>query len=94
MNRRIPASMRSRESLSARIGGRLSSAGGRSEAVTPATGLILEEALEAEARDAPGRDDHERGAEEGCGYRNGPMLWRGLEKSASGRQRQIAVRIR
>ncbi len=33
--------------------------------------LILEEALEAEARYTPGRDFDEHGAEEGRGYRNG-----------------------
>jgi hypothetical protein len=36
-----------------------------------ATRLILEEALEAETRDALGRDYYERGAEDGRGYRNG-----------------------
>ena len=47
MNRRIPASMRTRESLSALIEGRLSSPDGRSELVKLATRLILEEVLEA-----------------------------------------------
>jgi putative transposase len=82
MNRRIPASMRTRESLSALIEGRLSSADGRSELVKLATRLILEEALEAEARDALGRDYYERGAEEGRGYRNGHRL--GRLKTAEG----------
>lgn len=71
MNERVPASMRTRESLTALIEGRLSSPGGRSDLVRLATRLILEEALEAEARDALGRDYYERGAEEGRGYRNG-----------------------
>ena len=44
--------------------------------MTLATRLILEEALEAEARDALGRDYFERGAEEGLGYRNGRRLVR------------------
>ena len=65
MKRRIPASMRTRESLSALIKGRPSSADGRSERVKLATRRILEEALEAEARDALARDYYERGAEEG-----------------------------
>jgi hypothetical protein len=82
MNRRIPASMRTRESLSALIEGRLSSADGRTELVKLATRLILEESLEAEARDALGRDYYERGAEEGRGYRNGHRL--GRLKTAEG----------
>ena len=36
-----------------------------------ATRLIVEEALEAESRDALGRDYYEHGAEPGRGYRNG-----------------------
>ena len=71
MKKRVPASMRTRESLTALIEGRLSSPDGRSELVKLATRLILEEALEAEARDALGRDYYERGAEDGQGYRNG-----------------------
>ena len=76
MNRRLPASMRTRESLTALIEERLSSPDGRSELVKLATRLILEEALEAEARDALGRDYYERGAEEGRGYRNGHRMAR------------------
>ena len=45
MSKRVPASMRTRESLSALIEGRLSSPDGRSELVKLATRLILEEAL-------------------------------------------------
>ncbi len=71
MKKRVPASMRTREALSSLIEGRLSSPDGRSALVQLATRLILEEALEAEARDALGRDYYERGAEEGLGYRNG-----------------------
>jgi transposase-like protein len=63
--------MRTRETLSSLIEGRLSSPDGRSELVRLATRLILEEALEAETRDALGRDYYERGAEDGRGYRNG-----------------------
>lgn len=82
MNNRVPASIRTRESLTALIEGRLSSPDGRSELVKLATRLILEEALEAEARDALGRDYYERGAEEGRGYRNGNRT--GRLKTAEG----------
>jgi len=71
MSKRVPPSMRTRETLSSLIEGRLSSPDGRSELVKLATRLILEEALEAETRDALGRDCYERGGEEGRGYRNG-----------------------
>ena len=82
MTRRVPASMRTRETLSALIEGRLSSPDGRSDLVKLATRLILEEALEAEVRDALGRDYYERGAEEGRGYRNGHRT--GRLKTAEG----------
>ncbi len=71
MTKRIPASMRTRESLTALIEGHLSSPDGRSELVKLATRLVLEEALEAETRDALGREYYERGGDEGRGYRNG-----------------------
>lgn len=82
MNTRIPASTRTRESLSALIEGRLSSADGRSDLVKLATRLILEEALEAETRDALGRDYYERGAEECRGCSNGHRT--GRLKTAEG----------
>src|SRR5512133_648619 len=68
MSKRVPASMRTRQSLSDVIEGRLSSPAGREEL---ATRLIIEETLDAEARDAVGRDYYEHGAEPGSGYRNG-----------------------
>jgi len=71
MEKRIPGSMRTRQSLSDLIEGRLSSPDGRSELVKLATRLIVEEALEAEVRDALGRDYYERGGADGQGYRNG-----------------------
>ena len=52
MSKRVPASMRTRQSLSDVIEGRLSSPAGREELVKLATRLIIEETLEAEARDA------------------------------------------
>ena len=61
MAKRVPASMRTRESLSDLIEGRLSSADGRAALVKLATRLIVEEALEAESRDALGRDYYEHG---------------------------------
>jgi len=62
--------MRTRQSLSDVIEGQ-SSPAGREELVKLATRLIIEETLEAEARDAVGRDYYEHGAEPGSGYRNG-----------------------
>jgi hypothetical protein len=61
MSKRLPASMRTRQSLSDVIEGRLSSPAGREELVELATRLIIEETLEAEARDAVGRDYDEQG---------------------------------
>ena len=58
-------------SLSDLIEGRLSSPDGRAELVRLATRLIVEEALEAESRDALGREYYEHGAAPGQGYRNG-----------------------
>jgi len=63
--------MRTRQSLCDLIEGRLSSPDGRAELVKLATRLIVEEALEAEARDAVGRDYYAHGAAPGQGYRNG-----------------------
>ena len=91
MTGRAPASMRTRETLSALIEGRLSSPDGRSELVKLATRLILEEALEAETRDALGRGYYERGAEEGRGHRNGHRT--GRLRSAEGEIEFSAPRI-
>jgi putative transposase len=71
MGTRIPASMRTREALSALIEGRLTSPAGRSELVELATRLIVEEALEGEVRDALDRGYYERGDAPGQGHRNG-----------------------
>ena len=70
MVKRVPASMRSRQQLSDLIEGRLSSSDGRADLIKLATRLIVEEALEAEAADAVGRDDYEHGGGTGA-YRNG-----------------------
>ena len=68
---RIPASERTRENLKALMRGRSEIVDGRSELVRLAARLIIEEALEGEARDALGRDYYARGAAPGAGYRNG-----------------------
>ena len=49
----------------------MSSQSGRSELVQLTTRLIIEEGLEAEVRDAPGRDYDEHCGEPGGGHRNG-----------------------
>ena len=82
MSQRVPASMRTRQSLSDLIEGRLSSPSGRAELMKLATRLIVEETLEAESRDALGRDYYEHGAEPGSGYRNGVRT--GRLKTAEG----------
>lgn len=82
MSERVPASMRTRQSLSDLIEGRLSSPDGRAELVRLATRLIVEEALEGESRDALGREYYEHGTTPGQGYRNGVRT--GRLKTAEG----------
>ena len=82
MERRIPASERTREALHDLIEGRLSSEFGRTELVKLATRLIVEEGLEAEVRDALDHDYYERRAGHGGGYRNG--VRKGRLKTAEG----------
>src|ERR1700756_3666682 len=79
---RIPASERTREKLKALMEGRREAEDGRSELVRLAARLIIEEALEGEAKDALGRDYYARGAVPGAGYRNGYRT--GRVKSAEG----------
>ena len=79
---RIPASERTREKLKALMEGRSQVEDGHSELVRLAARLIIEEALEGEARDALGRDYYARGASPGAGYRNGYRP--GRVKSAEG----------
>ena len=92
---RIPASERTREKLTAVIEGS-GEGGGTSKLVRLAARLIIEEALESEARDALGRDYYARGAAPGAGYRNGYRT--GRLKSAEGAIEysapQIADRVR
>jgi len=68
---RIPGSERTREKLKALMAGRSEAEDGRSQLVRLAARLIIEEALEGEARDALGRDYYARGGVPGAGYRNG-----------------------
>ena len=79
---RIPATERTREKLRELMDGRSAVADGRSELVRLAARLIIEEALEGEARDALGRHYYARGAAPGAGYRNGYRT--GRVKSAEG----------
>lgn len=71
MKKRVQASMHTRQSLSNLIEGRLSSPDARADLLKLATRLIVEEELEAESRDALGREYYEHGAKPGQGYRNG-----------------------
>ena len=82
MRTRIPGSMRTRQSLSDLIEGRLSTPDGRSELVKLATRFIVEEGLEAESREAVGRDYYAHGAAAGQGHRNGVRT--GRLKTAEG----------
>ena len=70
MTKRLPGSERTREALNDLIEGRARVVDGKSELVRLATRLIIEEGLEAEVRDALGRDYYEHGSEPGRGYRN------------------------
>jgi len=79
---RIPASERTREKLRALMDGRSQVEEERSELVRLAARLIIEEALEGEARDALGRDYYARGGQPGAGYRYGYR--RGRVPSAEG----------
>lgn len=82
MAKRVMASMRTRESPSDLIEGRLSSADGRAALVKLAARLIVEEALEAESRDALGRGYYEHSASPGQGWRYGVRM--GRLKTAEG----------
>jgi hypothetical protein len=65
---RILASERTRERLKALMNGEFESADGRSELMRLTARLIIEEALEGEARDTLGRDYYAGGAAPGMGY--------------------------
>lgn len=82
MARRLPGSERTREALRDLIEGHLSIGNAKSELVRLATRLIIEEGLEAEVRDALGRDYYERGDGADSGHRNG--VREGRMKTAEG----------
>ena len=69
--KRIAATEKTRERLRALIDGRLGTGADRSDLVRLAVQLIIEEVLEAEARDKLGRERYERAEGEVSGYRNG-----------------------
>jgi putative transposase len=71
MAKRIAASEATRERLQAVMDGRLDTADGRGELLRLAARLVVEEALEAEAGDALGRERYERAETGATGYRNG-----------------------
>lgn len=89
---RVSASERTREELRALIDGRLGSAASRSDLVRLAVRLIVEEALDAEATDALGRQRYERAEGGARGYRNGYR--RGTVKTAEGAVDYAAPQLR
>ena len=89
---RISASERTREELRALIDGRLGTAASRSDLVRLAVRLIVEEALDAEATEAVGRERYERAAGAAAGYRNGYRT--GKLKTAEGMVDYSAPQVR
>src|SRR5207245_6596674 len=87
MMKRIAATEKTRERLRALIDGRLGTGADRSDLVRLAVQLIIEEVLEAEARDKLGRERYER-----AGYRNGYRT--GRLKTAEGSVRFSAPQLR
>jgi putative transposase len=92
MTQRVAATETTRERLRALIDGRLGTGAERSDLVRLAARLILEEALEAEVRDALGRERYERGAGAPAGYRNGYRT--GRMKTAEGMVMFSAPQVR
>ena len=88
---RIPASERRREGLKALMSGQTLERDVRSELVRLAARRIIEEALEGEVTDAPGREYYARGAAPGAGYRNGYRS--GRLKTAEGKVEYAAPQI-
>ena len=74
--KRLPASERTRKEIQELISGKLEGGGTTSDFIRSATRLLIEEALEAEVRNALGRGYYEAGAEDGSGYRNGSRTGR------------------
>lgn len=92
MMKRIAATEKTRERLRALIDGRLGTGADRSDLVRLAAQLIIEEVLEAEARDKLGRERYERTEGESSGYRNGYRT--GRLKTAEGSVRFSAPQLR
>jgi len=92
MMKRIAATEKTRERLRALIDGRLGTGADRSDLVRLAVQLIIEEVLEAEARDKLGRERYERAEGEPSGYRNGYRT--GRLKTAEGSVRFSAPQLR
>ena len=92
MMKRIAAAEKTRERLRALIDGRLGTEADRSELVRLAVRLIVEEVLEAEARDKLGRERYERAEGEADGYRNGYRT--GRLKTAEGAVKFSAPQLR
>ena len=90
--KRVAAPHRTRERLRALIEGRLGTAPDRTSLVLLAAQLILEEALEGEARDKLGRERYERAEGEASGYRNGYRT--GRMKTAEGMVEFAAPQLR
>ena len=91
MTKRLPGSERTREALNELMEGRLRVENARSDLVKLATRLIIEEGLEAEVRDALGRDYYEHGRGAGGGHRNG--VREGRLKTAEGFIRYSAPQV-
>jgi putative transposase len=91
MTKRIAASEATRERLQAVMDGNLDTADGRGELIRLAARLIVEEALEAEAGEALGRERYER-VEGSAGYRNG--LRTGRVATAEGMLEYSAPQLR
>jgi putative transposase len=91
MAKRIAASEATRERLQAVMDGKLDTADGRGELLRLAARLIVEEALEAEAGEALGRERYER-TDTAMGYRNG--LRTGRVATAEGMLEYLAPQLR
>src|SRR5262249_16479988 len=92
MMKRIAAAGKKREGIRAVMGGRLGTEADGSEVVGLAVRLIVEEVLEAEARDKLGRERYERAEGEASGYRNGYRT--GRLKTAEGAVKFSAPQLR
>ena len=89
--KRMPAPMRTRQALKDLMEGRADPPDPPAALARLAARILMEENLEAEARDAVGRDYYEHGAEEGQGCRNGCRT--GRLKTAEGEVEFSAPRI-